>query len=243
MPEQERLVEQAEERILEHVLSVGLHHLLPLGIIWPGEHPKHVAPPAAVVGRVRVALLIAEAMVLAMHRDPGDRGAFSGERSQQAEQAADPRKRLEAAVGQEAVVAQANPQAAADPGKKAERQQADPGKTEGRGEGRHVQEAIQPITGQSSPLDQTRIISRSVAMSLPARRAAAAAPISASFSSIVATFASIVIFMSSRIFVMTFVSVCRFSQPLLDYCLLSLSVIGLGRQETIGRRQVATGQE
>ena len=89
--------------------------------------------------RVRVALLIAEAMVLAMYRDPGDRRAFSGQGSQQAEQAADPRKRLKTAVGQEAVVAQADSQAAADPGKNAKRQQADPREAERRGQGPHVQ--------------------------------------------------------------------------------------------------------
>ena len=32
VPEQERLVEQAEERILEQVFSIGLHHLLPLRV-------------------------------------------------------------------------------------------------------------------------------------------------------------------------------------------------------------------
>ena len=98
-----------------------------------------MAPPSAVVRRVRIALLIAEAMVLAMHRDPGDRRTFSGQRSQQTEQAADPGIGLKTAVGQEAMVAQANPQAAGDPGKNAKRQQADPGEAERRGQGPQVQ--------------------------------------------------------------------------------------------------------
>ena len=89
--------------------------------------------------RVRVALLIAEAMVLAVHRDPGDRRTFAGQRSHQAEQAADPGKGLKTAVGQEAMVAQANPQAAGDPGENAKRQQADPGEAERRGQGPQVQ--------------------------------------------------------------------------------------------------------
>ena len=93
-----------------------------------------MAPPTAVVRRVRVALLIAETMVLAMHRDPGDGGTFSGQGSQQTEQAADPSERLKTAMGQKAVVAQADTQAAADPGKNAKRQQADPRETEWRGQ-------------------------------------------------------------------------------------------------------------
>ena len=164
VPEQERLVEQAEERILEQVFSIGLHHLLPLRILRPREHPKHVAPPSAVVRRVRIALLIAEAMVLAVHGDPGDGRTFSGQGSQQTEQAADPRKRLKTAVGQEAMVAQANPQAASDPGKNAKRHRPTQVKQNGAASAPRCKTAIQPITGQSSPLDQTRIISRSAAM-------------------------------------------------------------------------------
>ena len=78
------------------------------------------------MGRVRIALLVAEAMVLAVHGDPGDRRTFAGQRAQQAEQAADPAIGLKTAMGQQAMVAQANAQAAGDPGEQAEGDQSRP---------------------------------------------------------------------------------------------------------------------
>ena len=126
--------------ILVQVFAVGLVHLLPFRILRPREEPKDVAPPAAIVRRVRIALLVAEAVVLAMHGDPGDRRTFAGQRAQQAEQAADPAIGLKTAVRQKAMIAQANAQAAADPRKNAEGDQADPGKAKRRGQRADVHE-------------------------------------------------------------------------------------------------------
>ena len=127
------LSQQPKERILEQVFSVRLMHLLPLlDRFGRGKSQSMWLHHAAVVRRVRIALLVAEAMVLAMHGNPSHRRAFSGHGAQQAEQAADPGIRLKTSVRQKAMVAQANPQAAADPGENAKRHQANPGEAERR---------------------------------------------------------------------------------------------------------------
>ena len=66
-------------------------------------------------GRMRIAGPVAVVVVLAMHGHPGDRRAFAGQRAQQAQQPPHPGIGLEAAVGQQPVVAQADAQAAGHP--------------------------------------------------------------------------------------------------------------------------------
>ena len=49
-----------------------------------GREPEHVAPPGAVVRRMRIARLVAMGMMLAMVGDPSDGRAFAGKRADRA---------------------------------------------------------------------------------------------------------------------------------------------------------------
>ena len=75
-----------------------------------------MTPPAAVVRRVRVARPVAELMMLAMHGDPSDRRNLRPPGPPTISERA-PHKRvgLEAAVRQQPMIAQADPQPAGDP--------------------------------------------------------------------------------------------------------------------------------
>ena len=73
-------------------------------------------------------------MVLAVVDDPGDGRPFSGHRAQPGQQPTDRPEGLEAAVRQQAVVAQTDPQTAADPDQHYGQERTFPGEEQRRGE-------------------------------------------------------------------------------------------------------------
>src|SRR5947207_7631488 len=80
----------------------------------PG-HPEEVAPPGAVVRRMRIAGLIAVSVMLAMVGDPIDDRAFTGQPANEADQPADRLIGGEAVVRQIAMKAEADADAAGEP--------------------------------------------------------------------------------------------------------------------------------
>ena len=81
---------------------------------WPkyGREPEHVAPPRAVVRRMRIARLVAMSMMLAMVGDPGESGAFAGKSADQRKQPFHRPIGLKAAVRQHPMEAEADAQSA-----------------------------------------------------------------------------------------------------------------------------------
>lgn len=103
------------------------------------HHPEHMAPPGSVAGRVGVLILIAEAMMLAVCRNPHDRGAFASQCSAQGEQTSQWSVGFKAGVRQKSVKSQANPQTSRHPAEEHGQQQPVPSEVERSGEGSQVQ--------------------------------------------------------------------------------------------------------
>lgn len=98
-----------------------------------------MAPPGSVAGRVGVLILIAEAMMLAVCRNPHDRGAFASQCSAQGEQTSQWSVGFKAGVRQKSVKSQANPQTSRHPAEEHGQQQPVPSEVERSGEGSQVQ--------------------------------------------------------------------------------------------------------
>src|ERR1700710_2904807 len=120
-PPDEGGVDAADDRVLEQVRGEALL-VAALGV---DEEPAHVgvvealegaAPAVAVVdvGAVRVALDVGEGVVLAVVGDPGDDRALDRDRAGDRQQAVQPGLGLEGAVGEVAVEADGDPEAAED---------------------------------------------------------------------------------------------------------------------------------
>ncbi len=85
MPPQESAIEQSQELILQQVGSVGSVKLSPILGPVTGQHPDHMAPPLSIPRGMRIMIVITEAMMLAVGRDPHDWRALSGKRAAQGE--------------------------------------------------------------------------------------------------------------------------------------------------------------
>ena len=112
--------------------------------------PLDVRPPPALVDVVRVAFFVGVRVVLAVRRDPPDRSALHRQRAEEAREVLDGFRRLEAAMGQQPVIAQRDPQAARDVGHDDEDRHGAPGEE-------HGQER-----GQRDDVDETQPESRAV---------------------------------------------------------------------------------
>ena len=111
---QEQVVEDDHHLVFHHVGGVALEQfLVPLAAEVRHE-PEHVAPPGAVLGRMRVAFVIAEGVMLAMLGDPHEGRAFAREAAEQGEQPANRAIGLKALVREQPVVAHAHAEAAGD---------------------------------------------------------------------------------------------------------------------------------
>jgi hypothetical protein len=141
VPEQERLVEERDARVLGEIRRPAGDMGRVLGSRVPRKEPEHVRPQAAVAGRVRIAILITERMVLAVVGHPVERGALAGDAPEQAEQKPQRRGSLKAAVREEAMVAEADAETAGHPVEHQADGEPRPGEAEGRGERRHVNPA------------------------------------------------------------------------------------------------------
>ena len=98
-----------------------------------------------------ITFLIAECMVLAMIGHPGDGGALPGDAAEKREQKPHRRGRVETAVGQQTVVAEADSQAAGDPIEEQADRQPRPGEEKGRSERCQVDAADPDQDGPVEP--------------------------------------------------------------------------------------------
>src|SRR6266403_3538889 len=94
------------------------------------QNPSHMRPPFAVHWAVGIAFLIRELMVNAMRCYPENRATFEGQSSTRAQEVFNPLWSLIAAMGQQAVVAHANPEAAGNPPEHNRGEESFPGKEE-----------------------------------------------------------------------------------------------------------------
>src|SRR5262245_22015421 len=120
-PEQEGAIDEPRDRVLEKVGRVALL-VAALGV---DEEPAEVSveealelrPDALTVAHVRavgVPLLVGEGMVLSVIGDPGDHRPLDRGRAERSDHAADHRTGLEAAVGEESVETDRDPEPAGD---------------------------------------------------------------------------------------------------------------------------------
>src|SRR5829696_7931620 len=105
-PQREVLVDPADRRVLAQVGrealgggALALEQPAHVGVPEAGQHTAHALGVVRVRG-VRVALLVGEGVVAAMVGDPVDHGALYGHRAEDRERRAQPRLRLEGAVGE-----------------------------------------------------------------------------------------------------------------------------------------------
>src|SRR3954462_11342891 len=103
----------AIETLLMKIRRVTLGDSLHLLALWNVEHPQHVAPPEAFGGGMRVTRSVAVLMVLAVQGYPLHRASLHGERAADSHKVFDNLRRFERAMSQQAVVADANPEATA----------------------------------------------------------------------------------------------------------------------------------
>ncbi len=115
---QKQCVQDPHAAVLGQVRSIAGHILVERAFFQGRHEPQDVAPPFAVAGRMRVAVLIAEQVMLAVIRHPHQGRAFARQSAQQGKQPANRPVRAEAAVRQLPVVAHANADAAGQPGEK-----------------------------------------------------------------------------------------------------------------------------
>ena len=155
MPEQEGAVQEPHERVGKQVLAVTLAHRGPLRFARLGEEPEYMAPPAAVVWRVRIARPVAELMMLAMHGNPSDRRPFARQCPQKPKRAPHERVGLEAAVREQPMIAQANPKPAGDPGQHDQGHESLPGENKGRRQGCDMDQADPEHYGPIQPVGPT----------------------------------------------------------------------------------------
>ena len=80
-----------------------------------GKEPKHVRPPEAARGTVGILRTVGEGVVDTMRRDQFDGSSLEGQRSAQGQEILEPLRDFEAAVGQQPMVAEGNPQEPRDP--------------------------------------------------------------------------------------------------------------------------------
>ena len=112
---QEQHVQEVHARIFGQIGGKAAHQGLVMLRAEIGHEPQHVAPPAAIARRVRIALFVAMHMMFAVVRDPGQGRAFARQAADQSQQAAKRLVGLKTAVGQLAMVAHANADAAGQP--------------------------------------------------------------------------------------------------------------------------------
>ena len=114
-------------------LRGGLMHRL------SGQNPTHVRPPLAVARGMRVALLIRELMVNAVGSNPEDRPAFKRKRSASGKEIFHPLGSLISAMGQQAMVAHSDSEAAGNPPEKRSKNQILPTEEEQSGDSSDVE--------------------------------------------------------------------------------------------------------
>lgn len=85
-----------------------------------------------------IALAIAVLMMFAMEGNPGDRRTFACQGAEPGEQPANWAEGLETAMGEQAMIPQANPQAAEEPAEDQGQQDPRPGEEEGSRQGAEV---------------------------------------------------------------------------------------------------------
>ncbi|CAD78147.1 hypothetical protein-transmembrane prediction [Rhodopirellula baltica SH 1] len=79
------------------------------------SEPENVTPNSTVVRRVRITFEVTVCVVFSVVGDPIKRRSFSGKTANGSERVSHPVVSLHASVGQQAVIAEANPEAASDP--------------------------------------------------------------------------------------------------------------------------------
>ena len=131
MPQDECLVQKVDPWIAVEIGGPTLHVGFQILRLAGGKHPHYVRPQAAVAGRVRIPLLIAEGMVLAMVGDPVEGRAFTRNTSQECIKQLDKAGGRETAMREEAVVSQAHAKASRHPAEHQTDRQARPGEIKG----------------------------------------------------------------------------------------------------------------
>ena len=116
------------------------------------EDPAHVRPPLAVDGGMGIAILVRELMMNTVRGHPEDRPALECQRGTYRKQVLHPLRRLIAAMGEQAVIAHADAQAARDPPQKHCDEKCLPGEKE---ECRDRSNVEQSHEGGCDPVDFT----------------------------------------------------------------------------------------
>src|SRR5262249_45269151 len=114
-PDEECFIEKADDRIFHEIGGVVLAHVVVPLAAEVRHEPKHVAPQAAIARRMRIAFLVAMRMMLAMVGNPNHRRAFAGQTAEERDQPFDRAISLKAAVSEQAMIAEANADAAGKP--------------------------------------------------------------------------------------------------------------------------------
>ena len=108
MRRQEQIVHDHHHLVLHDIGRILLDEFLMPPPAEVRHEPQHVAPPAAVARRMRIAFLVAEVMVLAMVGDPSERRAFARQPAEERQQPAHRPIGFEAAMRQAAMVTHAH---------------------------------------------------------------------------------------------------------------------------------------
>ena len=140
-PDEECFVEEADDRIFHQVGSKMFAHVVVPLAAEVGHEPEHVAPEAAVARGMRIAFLVAKGMMLAMVGNPDHGGAFAGEAAEERDQPFDGAIGLEAAVGEQAMIAETNADAAGEPVEAEEERDGFPSEEERSGQRAGVDDA------------------------------------------------------------------------------------------------------
>jgi hypothetical protein len=116
---------------------------------FAARDPAHVRPPFAVARRMRIARLVGMAMMDAVRPDPEDRSAFERHRGEDGEQVFHPFRCLVGPMGEQAVVAHPDAEAACDPPQNQRQDETLPAEGKERGDGadveRHEEEVSDPV--------------------------------------------------------------------------------------------------
>src|SRR5438270_3627617 len=113
---------------------------------------------------MRVAVLIGKLMMNAVSGHPEDRSAFERQRCADGQKIFYPFGRLVAAMGEQAMVAHADPKAARDPPQKSCQEQSFPGKEEQRGDSADVErrhkragDPVEFVVSRRAPLESLNV--------------------------------------------------------------------------------------
>ena len=134
-------MQQAHARVFQQIGREALIEFVVILAAVLRHHPLDVRPEAAVTRRVRIFVLIAIGVVLAMRGDPLQRRAFARHLAHEREEPTHRLRRGEAAVREQAVVAHADADAAGDELHHDEQREPLPREEERRGQRTDMQRA------------------------------------------------------------------------------------------------------